>query len=781
MIESLNEKYEKEAFEVKMKHILERKVCHFKGLQKTLKHNAEKKKNERCPNSTVKKETPFKVMKTESLKKKNVEIFEDIEIPDEPKWKPSTTKADIEKIIQEKKLKIKSRHRSITKVKVFCRKLKAGDVIPYLGGEFGDTITLQRYIHKSGRWRVKLENGEVIRMDKEAIALLFRAENRCNIEFESVDMETINKAIEEVENALNDSCYVKVLKKILMILKPNIEFNFDVLYDLCVSQNIESLFDDLDQINIQVVDQILNVYDLQLKYFCPKSTHTTDLLEEVLKMYEEPTYLAVIWYENHYYVLGKWNHNFFLYDPLQKHPIRCYYRDVIEFIEEGAKFFWVQDLDFSYNLSDWLWDLYVDDSVTGGVRKRQLNSDTDASDTSTFENDDPPRPNKRSKIESQKEKENSEDVPLKKKRISMKGWTEEAKEARRKELRKIRNAKRKKRPEERKRVNRKDLSPESREKHDKERIKRINDRRKKRPEERVNADRKQMTQEEREIHDKERKKRNNDKSNPINNAKRKKRPEERVNADRKLMTQEGREIHDKMIKDLLNKRHNPKNNAKRIVKPEDRKYRDLSGLSVENKIEEQKHIEKIYRKENEDQIKEKQEEYRKHNRVRYYEKRLENKNKKTPEHLLCCGLYISRSEALYQYDNYCPKIDRIRLQNLYPKAPESEIDYLQKVNEYSQIKYYGGWRDEEGKYCGDGDEESKSSPKQKIHRDSEGDYYICPYCTSYRFPGEVESEKNKKVYRWDCCHNGTFRTLIELEKIRPESKFAKYIYLLLFS
>ena len=71
-----------------------------------------------------------------------------------------------------------------------------------------------------------------------------------------------------------------------------------------------------------------------------------------------------------------------------------------------------------------------------------MNSDTDASDTSTFENDDPP--SKRSKIESQKSKENSEDVPLKKKRISMKGWTEETKEARRKELKKIRNTKRKK-------------------------------------------------------------------------------------------------------------------------------------------------------------------------------------------------------------------------------------------------------------------------------------------------------------------------------------------------
>ena len=62
---------------------------------------------------------------------------------------------------------------------------------------------------------------------------------------------------------------------------------------------------------------------------------------------------------------------------------------------------------------------------------------------------------------------------------------------------------------------------------------------------------------------------------------------------------------------------------------------------------------------------------------------------------------------------------------------------------------------------------------QKIHKKSDGDFYICPYCNSERFPGEVECSEG---YRYDCCHNGTLRSLIELEKKRKKSPFAKYFF-----
>ena len=149
---------------------------------------------------------------------------------------------------------------------------------------------------------------------------------------------------------------------------------------------------------------------------------------------------------------------------------------------------------------------------------------------------------------------------------------------------------------------------------------------------------------------------------------------------------------------------------------------------------------------------------RNEDRVKYYEDRLERKNKKEKTHLLCAGLYISRSEALYQYENYDPEVDKKRLKEMFDD--EEEINHLQKVNEFSQVKDYGGWRTRP-----DG-----TPPRQKIHKNSEGDYYICPYCTSYRFPAEVE---HNGKYRWDCCDQGTLRTLIELEKVRPHSKFSK--------
>ena len=498
----MNHEYEKEAHELKLRHILERKLVEFKGMMKTLKHNSKMKSvksaSSSCINKTEKMQNP---LKNDSSKEKNSNVDEVIEITlPEQKWTPSTTKEDIENIIKKKKLKVKSRHLSTTKVKVVSRKLKVGDEIPRFKCVDDDlvpdgTFTLQRYIHKSGRWRAKCEDGNVIHLTKEHIAFLFRRQKHStDINFELVDRETIKNAVKEVDDKLNESCYVKVLKMILMILKPSVDFNFNVLYDISVSQNIECLFDDLDFVDVQVVDQILNVYDLQLKYFCPKSTHTTDIMSELLKMMEEPTYLSLIWYKDHYYLLGKWGRNFFLYNALNDNPIRCYYRDIIDLLEEGAKFFWVQELDVSYNLSDWLWDLYDDESVKGAVRrKRQLPSDNDDSDTSTFESDNP---SKRSKVESKKSKQKNEskkskqkNESSKKKRVSMKGWTQEQKDKRKKELQKIRNQRRK--------------------------------RKKKSAEDRVYTNRKLMTQEERDLHDK----RLNDARNEKKNAKRKKRPE----------------------------------------------------------------------------------------------------------------------------------------------------------------------------------------------------------------------------------------------------------------
>ena len=463
----MNEEYEREIWNVKIKQVLDRQLCHFRGLQKSLLHNSQIKRSSKI---LVKEKKVKTIPKKKTCKN---EFVSKEQKPIQKKWTPSTTKNDIEKILKSKKLKIKSRHLPCTKLKIKRSRnskdpkltshvvpnvLKVGDTIPWFDG----TCTLQRFIHKTGRWRVKLENGEVQHLKKEAIDFLFSCENECDLKFESLNMETILEAADEVKKSLNNSCYVLIIQKILMILKDNIEFNFDLLYDVAISQNIDEVFDDLEKMDIRVIDNILNVYDLQLKYFCPSKIHCDDIEKELLKMYEEPVYLSVLWYKNHYYLLGKWDNNFFLYDPLQKFPIRCYYRDVIEFIsEENVKFFWVQDLDYSYRLSDWLG---VQESVKGGVKKkRRLNDSDNSSDDNSSDKD---QPKKRQRITSPKS-QNDDSLPKKRKRVSMKGWTEEQKKEHRKKLQKIRNdkknPKRKKKPFERKYANRKEM-PQKKEK-----------------------------------------------------------------------------------------------------------------------------------------------------------------------------------------------------------------------------------------------------------------------------------------------------------------------------
>jgi hypothetical protein len=165
--------------------------------------------------------------------------------------------------------------------------------------------------------------------------------------------------------------------------------------------------------------------------------------------------------------------------------------------------------------------------------------------------------------------------------------------------------------------------------------------------------------------------------------------------------------------------------------------------------------------------------------VRSQKRQMKRTAKKLTKHdmkLLCSGCYISNSEIFHQYDDgYDKEKDRERIAEI-TKTDGELLDKYCQLNQYVILLVYnsrfseaqrddiGGWRiDEHGQPA-----------VQKISRCcNEGDYYICPYCDSYRFVDEVERSKG---YRWDCCDNGTLRSLIELEKSRPESKFAKYYF-----
>ena len=222
-----------------------------------------------------------------------------------------------------------------------------------------------------------------------------------------------------------------------------------------------------------------------------------------------------------------------------------------------------------------------------------------------------------------------------------------------------------------------------------------------------------------------------------------------------MSVEEKKEVRKKQTK-IVNDKHN----AKRRVPEDQRVYRDLSGLSVDNKKQENAHCKKCNEVENEEIRKQQARDRKAHKRVEFFRERLGKYHKKVETYGLCSSTYISNSEIFHQYPEYDAETDKDRLRQLLDD--EDEVDFYQRVNEFSQILDFGGWRTKK-----DG-----SPAVQKWHKDMDGDYYICPYCTAYLLPTEVEK---KSVYAYPCCHKGTMRTLIEMEKVRPKSKFARYL------
>ena len=134
---------------------------------------------------------------------------------------------------------------------------------------------------------------------------------------------------------------------------------------------------------------------------------------------------------------------------------------------------------------------------------------------------------------------------------------------------------------------------------------------------------------------------------------------------------------------------------------------------------------------------------------------------------LGCGCYISHSEIFKDFDNpadFNMKEEAARIAKIVGCDPKSKfVKRMVRLNKFSQQFDVGGWRTRrDGKPA-----------IQKVDKESDGDFYICPYCNSYRFPGEVEKDVG---YRYDCCRNGTLRSLIELEKKRKKSPFARYFF-----
>ncbi len=190
-----------------------------------------------------------------------------------------------------------------------------------------------------------------------------------NIVQSEVDVEKISreKYMRTAEDHLNSTCYIQVIRKILELSIGDDSFDYKTFHQYSLSQNLEHAFDDLNNLNVHVVDQILNIYDHQLKLFSPRHLKWDDILKELLSLYENSKYIALIWNQGHYQVLAKWERFFYIYDPLYDFPIRCTYRELIEYIcEDKVRLFTIHD----FVDEDYLLDIYLTETICGGAKRK---------------------------------------------------------------------------------------------------------------------------------------------------------------------------------------------------------------------------------------------------------------------------------------------------------------------------------------------------------------------------------------------------------------------------
>ena len=109
-IDRLQEEYERENFLMKINQVIDRKLCSFRGMEKTIRHNEEKRRKQRAREEMKK---VVKVTQPVVTKRKTTSVGVNVT---PVSWTPSTTKEDIEKKLKLKGIKLKSRIRPTTKM-----------------------------------------------------------------------------------------------------------------------------------------------------------------------------------------------------------------------------------------------------------------------------------------------------------------------------------------------------------------------------------------------------------------------------------------------------------------------------------------------------------------------------------------------------------------------------------------------------------------------------------------------------------------------------------------
>ena len=108
-LDRLEKEYERERIVVMLDHMLQRRICFRRGMEKTIRHNEMKRRKTRGREQRMK----TKVKKSVVTERKKLNTGGNVT---SVTWKPTTTKEDIEKKLKSKGITLKSRIRPTTKM-----------------------------------------------------------------------------------------------------------------------------------------------------------------------------------------------------------------------------------------------------------------------------------------------------------------------------------------------------------------------------------------------------------------------------------------------------------------------------------------------------------------------------------------------------------------------------------------------------------------------------------------------------------------------------------------
>ena len=139
-------------------------------------------------------------------------------------------------------------------------------------------------------------------------------------------------------------------------------------------ENIQNGFDENNFVNVHVIDAFLRDYALQLKYLNVTEEDTKEYLDKVWKCIDEKVHAQIIvHYKNHYMIVLKLVHMYYLFLPEYENTIRHTREELIQFLrQKNCHAFLLETKCDDVPL----WDSFPI-ALYGGGRKRKRSIDED--------------------------------------------------------------------------------------------------------------------------------------------------------------------------------------------------------------------------------------------------------------------------------------------------------------------------------------------------------------------------------------------------------------------